>query len=97
MVVGGWPASESYKVEVVDLSGQNQSCSDVSIRDAPIDYGSVGVFIQNKPMICGGYNIEYGTNDCYTYEKVISISTSQTSLISYLIKLRTALGFSIQE
>ncbi len=71
MVVGGWPASESYKVEVVDLSGRNQTCSGISIRDSPIDYGSVGVFYQNKPMICGGFNIEYGTSDCYTYEKVI--------------------------
>ncbi len=61
MVVGGFP-SESYgKSEIYDLNGSDLSCP--SISDHPVPFESVGTFINNKSMVCGGDVV----NDCYSY------------------------------
>ena len=60
MVVGGFPIAYG-KSEIYDLSGQNLTCP--SISDYPVDYASVGTFIGNKSVVCGGAY----TSDCYSY------------------------------
>ncbi len=67
MVVGGEPITAHRKVEIIDISGQKLTCP--SIPDFPVDYGSVGVFINNKAMVCGGHQTvsdDY-VSDCYSY------------------------------
>ena len=63
MVVGG--SGADFKVEVVDLSGQNQQCR--SYPQFPIGYGSVGTFINNKVLVCGGINNAMVKKECYSY------------------------------
>ena len=72
MVVGGGPSSSSAngKSEIYDLSGQNLTCP--SIDDYPFDYGSVGTFINNKTLVCGGYP---QTSNCYSYNMEVSHKT----------------------
>ena len=62
MVVGGYP--NYRKTEIYDLSGQNLNCP--FIRDCPIYDGSVGTFINNKTLVCGGSANGY-TAECYSY------------------------------
>ena len=68
MVVGG--RSFGDESQLYDLSGKNLRCP--SITDFLIDYDSVGTFIKNKALVCGGYNsYPYpGTvfSDCYSYD-----------------------------
>ena len=71
MVVGGYPSEVFGKTEIYDLSGQNLSCPNVT--DFPIGYGSVGTFINDKAMICGGTITtpsDTYTSDCYSYDRV---------------------------
>ena len=68
MVVGGFPPSANAKSELYDLSGQNLTCP--SVADFPYYTGSVGTFINNKAMVCGGYQNDTGywpSNLCYSY------------------------------
>ena len=46
MVVGGSPNEAYGKAEIYDLSGQNLRCP--SITDFPVEYGSVGIFINKR-------------------------------------------------
>ena len=60
MVVGG-PS------QIYDLSGQNLNCP--LINDSFAEYGSVGTFINNKAMVCGGYKYQgQYFSDCYSYD-----------------------------
>ena len=66
MVVGGYPSDSYYKSEIYDLSGQNLNCTNVT--DLPIEYGSVGTFINNKTLVCGGYTYpSVWFSECYSY------------------------------
>ena len=78
MVVGGNPSFG--KSEIYDLSGKNQNCS--SISDHPVDYSSVGTFINNKPMVCGG--ADPITSDCYSYNIQVSLKYFFINNITYL-------------
>ena len=64
MVVGGYNSAQR-KSEIYDLSGQNLNCP--PINDYPVNYGSVGTFIGNKTLVCGGYTTDY-TSNCYYYD-----------------------------
>ncbi len=58
--------------EIIDLSGQNQSCP--SIAPAPNGGDLVSIFINGKALICGGINIlefEF-TYECYSYNMAVS-------------------------
>ena len=71
MVIGGYPRPSHAKSELLDISGQNLSCPD--INDFPIDYGSVGVFINNKALVCGGGNDGNFVTDCYSYDMQVQV------------------------
>jgi hypothetical protein len=60
MMVGGNGAN--YDVELVDLSGNNISCQ--KPNDFPFAYGSIGTFLQNQALVCGGYYPDH-SNSCY--------------------------------
>ena len=62
MVVGGRYTANG-RSEIYDLSGQNLTCP--AISDNPIDDGSVGIFINNKALVCGG---DPSTSDCFSYD-----------------------------
>ena len=62
MVVGGYPDAANNKSEIYDLSGQNSTYQ--TMTDNPIGWGSVGTFINNKSMVCGGSPYEA---ECYSY------------------------------
>lgn len=69
MAVGGYPRDSFYKVEIVDISGNNLTCQ--AIEDYPVQEGSVGTFIGGRPIVCGGSTMEgvfdYTYNECYTF------------------------------
>ena len=82
MVVGG--GGEAYKQsEIYDLSGENQDCP--SISDFSIPYGSVGTFINNKTLVCGGIDPSPGQyfSDCYSYNMQVSLTNIFLKLICY--------------
>ncbi len=75
MVVGGYADDHKpfNKVEIIDLSNQNLTCSPVP--DFPYaEYGSVGTYINNRALVCGGFNIDEDIyySDCYSYEDNVS-------------------------
>ena len=78
MIVGGYNLSEDplRKVEVIDLSGQNQTCD--PLPDYPIDYGSVGTFIKDKALVCGGRNSDPAVffDDCYEFDNQVRLLQS---------------------
>ena len=73
MVIGGG-GSATFKVEVIDLSGQGQTCN--AVADFPIDFGSFGTYVESagKILVCGGSNNFAGTTDCYTLSGGVSLS-----------------------
>ena len=89
MVVGGYSTYDT--AEIYDLSGQNLNCP--TIADPLVDYGSVGTFINNKALVCGGGS-PY-TSVCYSYNmqvnNVLKIITSQ--IINFLFLQDSKLGF----
>jgi hypothetical protein len=64
MMVGGFTAEND--VELVDISGNNISCQ--KPNDFPFALGSIGTFLQNQALVCGGYNPDY-SNSCYVYDR----------------------------
>ena len=61
MIVGGYGANRD--VEFIDLSEEMRACAKPS--DFPGgSHGSVGIFIDNEAIVCGGDN---PNKDCYTY------------------------------
>ncbi len=65
MVVGGYPSeADGKKSEIYDLSGQNLNSP--SIVDYPVELGSVGTYINNKSLVCGGGHPD--TSNCYSYD-----------------------------
>ena len=68
MVVGGFGTRGDS--EIIDLSGQNLNCP--TIADYPIKLGQTGTFINNKAMVCGGYQFEYH-DECYSYDLQVNI------------------------
>lgn len=66
MVVGGQPSSGDS--EIYDLSGQNTNCP--IINNFPYNYGSFGIFINNKSLVCGGR--DPFTSECYSYKMEVS-------------------------
>ena len=71
MVIGGYPEPAYGKVEIYDLSGQNLTCP--SINDYTLDYGSFGTFINNKTLVCGGYQLGIYYSECNTYNMQVNI------------------------
>lgn len=71
MVVGGVGSSSSAfnDVEFIDLSGQGRTCR--KPEDFPgARQGSVGTYIQERALVCGGYFYIGGgiyTSECYYY------------------------------
>ena len=72
MVVGGYPASAYYDVELIDMTGQGRTCKKPDVYPGA-EYGSVGAFLQDRAIVCGGYsylNDSYlFTSQCYYYNK----------------------------
>ena len=68
MVIGGFRTT--YEVDVVDLSGQNLTCSKPA--NYPIASGSVAAFVNGSVIVCGGcYNdTSDRTKDCYAYNNL---------------------------
>jgi len=67
MAVGGYTANSHNKVEVLDITEGGTSCP--AIANIPsASYGSVGIFINNQSMVCGGWNGEDYVADCVTYD-----------------------------
>lgn len=65
LVVGGTHAA--HHVELHDLSGDNLQCPDIA--DHPVEDDTIGVFINDKAMVCGGNEYEdVYVNDCYSYD-----------------------------
>ena len=67
MVVGG---NIYKKAELIDLSGQNLNCPDIS--DYPVESGSVGTFINGKAMVCGGDSGPEFNANCSSYNMQVS-------------------------
>lgn len=63
MVIGGYSAES--KSEIIDLSGQNLNCP--SVPDFSSQFGSVGTFLNDQAWVCGGYDGNNQTSDCFTY------------------------------
>ena len=79
MVVGGNP--DSGKAEIYDLSEENRLCPLVS--DFPIDSGSVGTFIGQKTLVCGGKSNQDSDafySQCFTYNKQVGFHHNNPTL-----------------
>ena len=75
MVVGGAPTAANSDVELIDLSGQQRSCSKPANYPSSIDWGSVGVFFDGSPLVCGGnHDVDIYTNLCYSYNHEVDDS-----------------------
>jgi hypothetical protein len=65
MMVGGVGAYND--VELVYLSGNNISCQ--KPNDFPYTYASIGTFLQNQALVCGGRTSNDYSNSCYVYDR----------------------------
>lgn len=86
MVVGGYPSSAFGVAEILDLTGESTNCA--SIPDFPVDYASVGTFINGKALVCGGTNTSYSgshSQTCYSY--VTGVKKSLIRLVFKLFKI----------
>ena len=65
MVVGGYPSY--YDVEVINLSGDGKTC--LKLANHPMKSGSVGMFFDGYPLVCGGSGATYDSHfkECYKY------------------------------
>ena len=52
LAIGGFAGAANYKVEAVDLSGQQRTCD--PIANIPTTSEQTGIYIENSPFICGG-------------------------------------------
>ena len=58
-MVTGTPIEDAQYSEVIDLLEPDSKCQ--PLMDFPIQaYSATGGLLQNKPLICGGYNPFYG-------------------------------------
>ena len=69
MIVGRWPSDHFGASELIDLSGQSLDCPEIAAF--PVDYGSVGTFIDNKALVCGGISA-VEKSDCYSYDMQVN-------------------------
>ena len=76
MVVGGRP--DYGKSELIDISGKNLSCP--SVADFSIEEASIGVFIGNKSLVCGGSGF---STDCYSYN-IMVITKNRYKIMSFV-------------
>ena len=65
MVVGGDPINAHYQADFIDLSGSGRACPDVTFIPE-LEYGSVGTFIAEAPLVCGGFE-----DKCYSYDILV--------------------------
>ena len=86
MVVGGVPNSVNRSVELFDLSGSDLSCPKVA-QIPNLSSGSVGAFLDDVALVCGGENEATGnpSAQCYTYNEIVSFISIQKNRVAYLI------------
>ncbi len=70
MLVGGIPDSAHYRVEMVDLSGQNLRCP--PIPQYPNNRLSTGTFIDDEARVCGGVSDTERFDTCFGYSLEVS-------------------------
>ena len=63
MVVGS--SYDSYSAEIVDLSGTNRICPEVT--DYPLNYAMFGTYIAGSAITCGGSSPTDKNQNCYEY------------------------------
>ena len=84
MVVAGHPTDA--KAEIVDLSGDDATCPDVA--DYPYAYGTLGTYIGDRAMVCGGWDVFRQMDECYTYNNLVRAGKmSAASLIGVTSEL----------
>ena len=60
----GWPLDTCKQVEVLNKDGQPESCP--SIQSYPLGLnGAMGALVNDKVVICGGFDGGRATNKCY--------------------------------
>ena len=64
--IGAMNPDGQWTAEIVDISGANRICPYIS--NFPVQYGSVGTYINGEAMVCTGTNPPEFTNECYTYD-----------------------------
>ncbi len=70
MIVGGNGMNDTYgQSEMVDISGNDLTCPLISAY--PVDYGSVGTFINNNTRVCGGYTLSNYKFRCFSYNMLV--------------------------
>ena len=65
--VGAFNSAGNNKAEIIDLSGLNRTCPPVA--DYPVEYGSVGTFINDEALVCTGTTPSLLFNECYVYDQ----------------------------
>lgn len=75
MAIGGSNVA-NFDVDLINLDDNpNAVCPDVA--NYPVAYGSVGTFIQDRVLVCGGYDINNETtSDCFTYNNEVNLRNS---------------------
>lgn len=69
MVIGGSNQEAQANVEVVDLSGEGQTCSRPA--DAPVQRAATGAYLNGGPTICGGKSDNLIHDQCYRYDSQV--------------------------
>ena len=74
MVVGGISGRQEdddviyhHEVEVIDLNDFPNRKTCVNPPNYPIGSASTGAYFNGVPLVCGGRNESFHTNECYEY------------------------------
>ena len=73
MVVGGYNRNYNYySVEIIDLSGKNQTCfQPADFPDVPYPWAVGGVYFKDAPTVCGVRFL------CFQYNSTVSMTGRQ--------------------
>lgn len=66
VVTTGWPWEYGTKTEVFDLKNPDRKCQNLDDYPTEMREANGGALFEDFPLICGGYDGESITDDCYT-------------------------------
>ena len=94
LVITGYPYDESIHSEVIDVGNEDLTCQDFT--DAPYKIeGGTGGLINNKIVICGGYDDHHGTDKCWILgeDQTISMKYEREYASSIELPLQSKVSF----
>ena len=69
MLFGGIQAFS--EVTAVDLTGEERTCESVVDMPSQFDRGLVATFLNKEVVVCGGFNSDLGTKNCFASSRQV--------------------------